>query len=361
MFSLKYLNPAVFLIFLVIPEVLVSQDSTAGAAAIDAQDLEIHVSFLGSQYLKGRENGGPELETALKYIASQAGRIKLKPANGSDYFQSYFLTRSFNSFNMPRYAFASCDRQEASPSPEKDKMALHNVAAWIEGSDPALKSEFVVFSCHADHVGTRDGEVCPGADDDASGCSALLEIAEAFQRAETKPLRSVVFLWFTGEEIGLFGSQAYVRDPLFSLDNTVADLNLDMIGRVKGVADSSTDTPVSGPLTVFIISDDQSSDLMRVAREEDERSILDFDYSLSGRDHYLNLFARSDHFNFVKKNIPALFFTTGLHSDYHTAGDLPEKLDYKKMELVTKSVFEIGWTIANRRERIAVDNPYTGM
>jgi Zn-dependent M28 family amino/carboxypeptidase len=102
-----------------------------------------------------------------------------------------------------------------------DEVTLNNVAGWIEGSDPVLKKELVVFSGHADHIGTSGGNVNPGADDNASGCAAILEIAEAFQTLEKKPLRSLLFLWVTGEEIGLFGSQSYVSDPLFPLENTI--------------------------------------------------------------------------------------------------------------------------------------------
>jgi hypothetical protein len=347
------------LIFMVVPLSMFSQDRQTGVNMIDAEDLEIHVSFLASPFLKGRANGQPELETALNYIASQAQRINLRPANGSDYFQQYCLKRSFNSMDIPQYSILSCDDTQDTAFVGSNKMVMHNVVAWIEGSDPVLKSEYVVFSCHADHIGTRNGIICSGADDNASGCSALIEIAEAFQKSVKKPLRSILFLWFTGEEIGLFGSQAYVNNPSFPLENTIVDLNLDMIGRIKGIADTTSETPVSGPLSVFIIADEQSKELMKITREQDERTPLDFDYSLSGRDSYLNLFARSDHYNFVKKDIPVLFFTSGLHSDYHTPGDIAAKLDYEKMELVTKSVFEIGWEIANKRQRLVVDNPFS--
>jgi len=236
---------------------------------------------------------------------------------------------------------------------------LHNVAAWIEGSDPELRKEFVVFSGHADHVGITGGQIHPGADDNASGCAAMLEIAQAFQSLPKKPLRSILFLWVTGEEIGLFGSQSYVNNPLFPLEKTVADLNIDMIGRVKGVADTTDETPMTGKNGVFVITGNQSKELLAIAEEVDRKSVLDLDYSLSGRNHPLQLFSRSDHFNFVKKDIPVLFFTTGLHSDYHKPEDTAGKLDYAKMELITKIVYEIGFTVANRKTRLVVDNPYS--
>ena len=183
--------------------------------------------------------------------------------------------------------------------------------------------------------------------------------AKAFQSLDRKPLRSILFLWVSGEEIGLFGSQSYVNNPLFPLDKTIADLNMDMIGRVKGVADTTAENPMTGPNGVFVITDNQSRELIEIANEIDKKSPLDFDYSLSGRNHPLQLFARSDHYNFVKKDIPILFFSTGLHTDYHTPGDVVEKIDFKKLELVTRTVYEIGFTVANKKTRLVVDNPYS--
>jgi hypothetical protein len=235
---------------------------------------------------------------------------------------------------------------------------LPNVAALIEGSDPVLKNEIVIFSGHMDHIGTDGDKVNTGADDDASGCAALLEMAEAFQTLPKKPLRSVLFLWVSGEEVGLFGSQSYVNNPLFPLDKTVADLNMDMIGRVKTDADTSKNNPMTGPNSVFVITDNQSKELISIADAVAKKTNLTLDYSLSGRTHPLSLFSRSDHYNFVQKNIPILFFTTGIHTTYHTPGDVIEKIDFKKMELITKTMFQIGFEVANKKTRIVVDNPF---
>jgi hypothetical protein len=242
---------------------------------------------------------------------------------------------------------------------QKEDKILNNVAGFMEGRDPVLKNEVVVFSAHYDHIGTTGDKVNCGADDDASGCAALLSMAKAFQSLGKKPLRSVLFLWVSGEEIGLFGSQSYVNNPLFPLDKTVADLNMDMIGRIKGIADTTSENPMTGPNTVFVITDNQSKELIDIANQADKSSTIDFDYSLSGRNHPLQLFARSDHYNFVKKDIPILFFSTGLHTDYHTPGDVTEKIDFNKMELITRTMYEIGLTVANRKTRPVVDNPYS--
>jgi hypothetical protein len=134
---------------------------------------------------------------------------------------------------------------------------------------------------------------------------------------------------------------------------------MDMIGRVKGVADTSANNPMTGPTEVFVITGNQSSELMAIADEIDKGTILDFDYSLSGRKHPLQLFARSDHYNFVKHDIPVLFFTTGLHTDYHTPGDVIEKIDFKKLELITETVFQLCYAVADKKVRLEVDNPFS--
>ncbi|HEX2969531.1 MAG TPA: M28 family peptidase [Bacteroidales bacterium] len=240
-----------------------------------------------------------------------------------------------------------------------EERILNNIAGYVEGSHPEKKNEFIIYSSHYDHIGAQGNEINPGADDNASGCSALLEIAETFSDLKKKPLRSILFLWVPGEEIGLFGSETYVNNPLIPLEKTVADLNVDMIGRTKEPADSTSETPMTGPDEVFVITGGQSSELTAIANEADKRSPLSFDYSLSGRQHPLQLFSRSDHFNFVRKDIPVLFFSTGLHSDYHSPRDVLAKINFQKMEIVTRTMFDIGFTLANRKERIIVDNPYS--
>jgi hypothetical protein len=235
---------------------------------------------------------------------------------------------------------------------------LPNVAGYIEGSDPILKNEIVLFSGHMDHLGMNGEKVNPGADDDASGCAALLEMAEAFQTLPKKPLRSIVFLWVSGEEIGLYGSQSYVNKPLFPLSNTVADLNMDMIGRIKSEADTSKNNPMTGPDSVFVIADNQSKELLSIADRAAKKAGLHLDFSLSGTTHPLQLFSRSDHYNFVKQNIPILFFTTGIHTTYHTPGDVIEKINFKNLELITKTMYQIGLEVANKKARIIVDNPF---
>ena len=239
----------------------------------------------------------------------------------------------------------------------KEEVTLNNVAAIVEGSDPLLKNEYVLFSGHTDHIGGSGDKVNPGADDNASGCAALLAIAKSFRNLPKKPLRSILFLWVSGEEIGLYGSQSYVNNPLVPLENTVCDLNIDMIGRVKGPADTLKSKPVVDPDRVFVITGYQSKDLISIAEEVDRATVLDLDYSLSTKNHPLQLFVRSDHYNFAKKDIPVMFFTTGEHSDYHSPGDVLEKINFDNMTAITRAIYQIGYNVANRRPRIVVDNP----
>lgn len=374
---MRYIVTHLFLIFLTTwsPVFVYSQANNSSANPITSSDLESWVGFLASPLLLGRMNGEVGLDIAAQYIASQAKLAGLKPANGKSYFQPYSVMKKMRDpktpsmmfilknkdtiiLNQPRYQLVPTDPAFVLPEGFEVKV-LNNVTGYIEGSDSILKNEVIVFSCHYDHIGTTGSKVNPGADDDASGCAALLSIAKAFQSLEKRPMRSILFLWVSGEEIGLFGSRSYVERPLFPLEKTIVDLNLDMIGREKESTDSTSDTPMAGPNSVFVISDNQSKELSEIVSEADSASTLNFDYSLSGRNHPLQLFSRSDHYNFVKKDIPVLCFTTGIHSDYHTSRDVISKLDFDKMELITRTVFHIGLTIANRETRLIVDNPFS--
>ena len=337
--------------------ILIVSDPKSGFSSIAQQYPGISQKLESKKYLKGSKPlifDMPAMPRVISVHRSVADELLKGTGHTLDELQ-----KSIDS-NLKSQSFLIPDKRlKIIETSKTEELILHNVAAWIEGSDPELKKEIVVFSGHADHIGESGDKVYPGADDDASGCAAILEIAQAFQSLEKKPLRSLLFLWITGEEIGLFGSQSYVNNPLFPLENTVADLNIDMIGRIKGVADTTDENPMTGKTGVFVITGNQSKELVDIAGEVDEKSTIDMDYSLSGRNNPLQLFSRSDHYNFVKKDIPVLFFTTGLHSDYHKPGDTADKLDYEKMELISKTIYEIGYTVANMKTRLVVDNPYS--
>ncbi len=209
-----------------------------------------------------------------------------------------------------------------------------NVIGLLPGSDPELKNEYLVIGAHYDHLGFSDehaeGEdyIYNGADDNASGTAGVLLLAEAFVKAETSPKRSVLFMTFSGEEKGLFGSTAYARDPSVPLENTIAMLNLDMISR-------------NHPDTLQIRGAALSPDLTEIVKNEN-RSIgfellLDKSKSVSG----------SDHVPFYNRNIPVIFFFTGTHDDYHTVRDNPDAIDADKAAQVIRLVFRTAWNIAN--------------
>ncbi len=337
--------------------ILIVCDPKSGFTSIDQQYPGIANELKSSKYLKGTTPmtlDMPAMPRILFVHRSVADELLRGTGRSLEELQKQ-IDR-----DLKPQSFLVPDRRiKISETSTTEEVILHNVAAIIEGSDPQLKKEFVVFSAHADHIGGAGKQVNYGADDDASGCAAILELSKAFQSLDRKPLRSLLFLWVTGEEIGLFGSQSYVNNPVIPIENTVADLNLDMIGRVKSAADTAKENPMTGKTGVFVITDNQSKELISIADQADRRSPVDIDYSLSGRNNPLQLFSRSDHYNFVRKDVPILCFTSGLHKDYHTPHDVVDKIDFDKMEQITKMVYDIGFSIASRKTRLVIDNPYS--
>lgn len=231
-----------------------------------------------------------------------------------------------------------------------------NVIAIVEGSDPELKKECIVFSAHYDHLGIDgEGGIYNGADDNGTGTAALLEIAEAFQSMKKKPKRSIVFAWVTGEEKGLLGSDYYSQNPIISLENTLADINLDMVGRSAEneleVIDSESKS-LAGPNGLYIVSGKQSTELMSISDEVCE------DLGLIPSDELTKAFlTRSDYYHFYKNGVPILGLSTGLHDDYHQTTDELDKIDYTKMKRVTQYAFSVAYKLASQKNRLAVDKP----
>lgn len=237
--------------------------------------------------------------------------------------------------------------------------STENVLAYVEGSDPVLKDEFVVISSHYDHVGidpTLEGDqIMNGADDDGSGTVTTLEVAEAFATAARdgyRPRRSILFLNFTAEEKGLLGSEYYAdAEPVFPIEQTVTNLNIDMIGR----HDPSYQGP--GPNYIYIIGSNLISQELhdinaRVNDVTDTGLVLSERFN--SKDDPNQFYARSDHWNFGKHGVPFIFFFNGTHEDYHGADDEPEKVDYERMADVARLVFGTAWQVANQENRPAV-------
>jgi Zn-dependent M28 family amino/carboxypeptidase len=231
-----------------------------------------------------------------------------------------------------------------------------NVVAVVEGSDPDLKNECVLFTAHYDHVGVAaNGEINNGADDNGSGTVALLEIAEAFQSMKRKPRRSIVFAWVTAEEKGLIGSDYYSQHPYIPLDKTLLNINLDMVGRSAEKEPenvTNTEKSLAGPNGLYIVSGKQSSELIEMSDK------VCADLGLIPSDELTKAFlSRSDYYHFYKNGIPILGLSTGLHEDYHKPSDELDKIDYNKMKRVSQYAFLIANQVANQKKRILVDNP----
>lgn len=234
-----------------------------------------------------------------------------------------------------------------------DKVNSENVVAVLKGTEKP--DEYVVISSHLDHIGiTADGQINNGADDDGSGSVAMLEIAQAFKEAVEAgngPKRSIVFLHVTGEEKGLLGSRYYTDvEPIFPLEQTVANLNIDMIGRI--------DPNYKGDRNYLYLigSDKLSTELHNLSEEVNQKyANIEFDYTYNDENDPNRFYYRSDHYNFAKNNIPIIFYFNGTHADYHRPGDTPDKINYDLLENRARLIFHTAWEIANRPDRLVVD------
>lgn len=212
-----------------------------------------------------------------------------------------------------------------------------NVVGLLEGSDPQLKDEVVVISAHYDHVGTQGGRIFHGADDNASGVIAVLDVAEAFIQGNVRPKRSVLFIAYEAEERALLGSAYYIQHPIMPLQKTVANLNMDMIGRDEDSATWGTKADQNRN-SVNIVGTLYSPDLRRVIEKSNEKIGLNLDFKTDGNDPE-SWFARSDHFWFATQSVPMVLFNTGEHPDYHTENDTWDRIDYPKMEKIVRLIF----------------------
>jgi len=246
-------------------------------------------------------------------------------------------------------------------SVDQKELQVHNVFGLIEGSDPLLKEEVVIFMAHYDHLGTDDeGGVFNGADDNASGTVALLEIAEAFMKEEKRPARSIGILWVAAEEIGLYGSQYFADHPLVPTEKTAAAINLDMVGRTLMPEDRHSNRrglTIVGGDTVKVIGALQSKLLMKINEQTMEEMGMIPDYRYNDPGHPQRYFYRSDHISFARKDIPVLFYSTGTHRDYHLVSDVEAAIDYEKFLQMTRLSYRLGYNNASYPNEISVDHP----
>jgi Zn-dependent M28 family amino/carboxypeptidase len=285
------------------------------------------------------------------------GRMQLKMASDQRFFNVYVDTELakaiYPEIDLNANAKTIDFKVELAIESQNEEIISENVAAFIKGSE--IPDEYLVISSHLDHIGiAADGQINNGADDDGSGTVALLEIAKAFKVAEAEghgPKRSVVFLHFTGEEKGLLGSQYYTDvDPIFPLEQTVANLNIDMIGRIDPKRKG-------GRNYVYLIGSDKLSAELHLLSEEvnGKYAHLELDYSYNDENDSNRFYYRSDHYNFAKNNVPIIFYFNGTHSDYHRPGDTPDKINYDLLQNRTRLIFLTAWEVANRKDRVAID------
>ena len=237
---------------------------------------------------------------------------------------------------------------------QKDHKVIQseNVLGFIPGA--VYPDEYVIVTSHYDHIGIVDGQINNGADDDGSGTTALLSIARAFSIANSKgfkPKRSLVFMTVSGEEKGLLGSKYYTdMAPVFPLGQTIANLNIDMIGRVD-------DTHGENENYIYLIGSDKlSTQLHELSENVNRKSLkLELDYTYNAEDDPNRFYYRSDHYNFAKNNIPVIFYFNGTHADYHKPTDTIEKINFKVLKKRSRLIFLTAWEIANRDQKLKLD------
>jgi len=299
------------------------------ANSINKTDLKLILYQLSSNKFEGRKSGEKGQKLAAEYLANYYKNIGVKSAYDSTYFQ-----------NIPKDYFRGLSKDNS-----------QNVVAFIKGS--IYPKQYIIISAHYDHLGKKNDKIYVGADDNASGTAAVLEIAEAFKLATKlgdRPKRSIVFLNLTGEEEGLFGSKFYTENPIFLLKNTISDLNMDMIGRVDKAHKNNPDY-------VYLIGSDKlSSELKNISEKVNATyTHLSLDYKYDDEDNPNKYYYRSDHYNFAKHNIPIIFYFNGIHKDYHQASDTPDKINYDILTKRTKLVFYTAWQLANKINRLKLD------
>jgi len=314
-------------LFTILTTVSWSQKQYGESIKID--DLRSIVAVLTSDSLRGREAGTEDGKKASSYIADQyisSGLSSvIKDGDKNSYYQKV---------------------------PLRGKSFTYNVMGYVKGD--TYPDEVIIISAHYDHLGVKKGEMFRGADDNASGTSALLEIGQAFALAAedgTRPKRSILFLALGAEEKGLVGSAYYTDEaPVFPLKNTVANLNMDMIGHLDELH------PEDPNFVSIVGSDWQSTDLHHIHEEANEKYVgLALDYTFNSITHPERFFYRSDQYNFAKNGIPVIFYTSGDHQDYHKTTDTVGNLQFERIQKVAQLVFYTAWEIANREERITVD------
>ncbi|GHN00621.1 hypothetical protein WSM22_21100 [Cytophagales bacterium WSM2-2] len=350
-------------------------DALDRAAMMKLRDATKMARDKGARIVFVVSGGKPEdfkaFADRMKGFSAGGGLSLNKPDANNPNKGTFYMEASAASkiFNMPFEKIAKATADDAAKKPlskikpsrivysvaiENKIVKSENMLGFLEGTDK--KDEVIVVSAHFDHIGIGRGEgdvINNGADDDGSGTVSVLQLAKAFMQAKKDgrgPRRSILFMTVTGEEEGLFGSQYYVEHPVYPLANTVADLNIDMVGRKDPQHKDKPDY-------VYVIGADKLSSELNEINERNNKTYtqLDFDYTYNDEKHPDRLYYRSDHWNFAKNNVPIIFYFDGIHEDYHRPSDEVSKIDFDIMVKRDKAVFYTAWELANRENRIAVD------
>lgn len=304
------------------------------------------------------------------YSRGSAYPEKLRPATSSaQALPAVLVTRAVgekiflgeNAIHDAAYAMSK-EASLALAAKSESKYTQNVVALW-EGSDPVLKNEMVAIGAHYDHVGINpnargDDKLFNGADDDGSGTVGVLSIAEALAKAPKRPKRSVLFVWHCGEEKGLWGSEYFNKFPSVDIKKVIAQLNIDMIGRSRKAGDANPrNKDLSDENTVYLIGSEMMSSTLGAVTKGTNSKYLNLNYDLRYDDpkDTNRFFFRSDHFNYAVNGIPIAFWFTGVHEDYHQAGDHPDKIDYVKMEKISRTIFLTLWELTDLQKRPEVD------
>jgi acetylornithine deacetylase/succinyl-diaminopimelate desuccinylase-like protein len=334
------------LLLLILPITLLAQNPDLSedslklkyANSITVEDLKEYLYVLASDSMKGRETGTLGQRNAANFIATFFKEIGIPPYKYNTYFQKFKVR------NIRRYG-------KWKKQPNKKYIKGENIIGYIEGTD--LKDELLVITAHYDHLGTKeDSLIYNGADDNGSGTSSIMEIAQAFMLAKKEgkgPRRSVLIMPVSGEEKGLLGSKYYADNPIYPLENTIANLNVDMIGRIDDYHDN--------PDYVYLIGSDRlSTELHQISEDVNKQHInLELDYKFNEEDDPNRYYYRSDHYNFAKNNIPVIFYFNGVHADYHKTTDTVDKIHFGKIQKISRYIFLTAWELANRNERPKLD------
>ncbi|MEJ6792937.1 MAG: M28 family peptidase [Lacinutrix sp.] len=292
--------------------------------SISVKDLKSRLIVFASEDFQGRGTGTQGQKKATHFLKDFYKSKSIAPViKDSSYYQS--IPSSF----FPEGIEAS-----------------ENVLAYIKGSEKP--EEVLIISGHLDHLGIEDNATHFGADDNGSGSVAITEIAEAFKIAELSgysPKRSILFLHLTAEEIGLQGSKFYVENPVFKLNKTIANLNIDMVGRVDKRHEKT-------PEYLYIIGANRISKELHNISEEANKTFtnLELDYKYNAETDKNRYYYRSDHYNFAKQNIPVIFYYNGEHKDYHKPTDTEDKINYPLLAKRTKLIFATAWQLANKKD-----------